>query len=508
MTFGLLVHDPGDDVGVAVRDLKAGEEVGVRTLDAQPAGSVIPVQAVPLGHKVALRDLPAGRPLVKYGRPIGQTVQPIARGMHVHSHNLKSARWARDGGAPSAWSRPETGEAPAGPPVRSGGRAPEDLKFWGYRRADGRFGVRNHVIVLPIDDISNAAALGVAALIPETTALPHPYGRLQFGADLELTFRTLAGAGRNPNVAAAVVIGIEPKWTERVAADIARTGKPVAGFAVERHGDLRTIEMAARKAMEFVQWASELRREPFPVRALRMSTKCGESDTTSGLAANPTVGRSFERLAGAGATLIFGETTEVTGAEDILAYRCIDGEVAGRFMKFFNDYQALVQSRGADLFGSQPTEGNIRGGLTTIEEKALGNIQKIGRCRVTGVLDKAEEPRTPGLHFMDSSSAAAEMVTLCAAAGSVVHFFPTGQGNIVGHPIVPVIKLCGNPLTVSTMAEHIDVDLTGLLRFELDLDGAADRALDMLERTVNGRLTAAEVLRHEEFVLTRLFESA
>jgi (2R)-sulfolactate sulfo-lyase subunit beta len=385
---------------------------------------------------------------------------------------------------------------------------PKDLQLTGYRRPDGRFGVRNHVLIIPVDDLSNAAAEAVAHNVKGTMALPHPYGRLQFGADLELTFRTLAGQGRNPNCAAAVVIGIEPKWTDRVVQEIARTGKPVAGFSIERSGDLKTIEAASRAAKDFVHDASEIRREPFPVSQLTMSCKCGESDTTSGLAANPTVGRSFERLAAAGATLIFGETTEVTGAEDLVMELCETPEIARQFKAAFDDYQALVASQGVSLVGSQPTEGNIRGGLSTIEEKALGNIQKAGRCRVVDFLEPAHEPRKPGLSFMDSSSAAAEMVTLCAAAGAVVHFFPTGQGNVIGNPVIPVIKLSANPLTVATMAEHIDVDLSPMLRFEMNLDQAADAALRMLERTINGRMTGAEVLRHHEFVLTKLYRSA
>ena len=254
--------------------------------------------------------------------------------------------------------------------------------------------------------------------------------------------------------------------------------------------------------------ASEIRREPFPVSQLTMSCKCGESDTTSGLASNPTVGRAFERLAEAGATLIFGETTELTGAEDLVMEQCATPEIAARFKAAFDDYQALVESQGVSLVGSQPTEGNIRGGLTTIEEKALGNIQKAGRCTIVDFLEPAHEPRKPGLSFMDSSSAAAEMVTLCAAAGSVVHFFPTGQGNVIGNPVIPVIKLSANPLTVATMSEHIDVDLSAMLRIEMNLDQAADAALRMLERTINGRLTGAEVLRHNEFVLTKLYRSA
>jgi (2R)-sulfolactate sulfo-lyase subunit beta len=384
----------------------------------------------------------------------------------------------------------------------------QHLKLTGYRRPDGRFGVRNHVLIIPVDDLSNAAAEAVAHNIKGTMALPHPYGRLQFGDDLDLTFRTLAGQGRNPNCAAAIVIGIEPKWTDRIVQEIAKTGKPCAGFSIERFGDLKTIEAASRKAKEFLHDASEIRREPFPVNQLTMSCKCGESDTTSGLAANPTVGRAFDRLADAGATLIFGETTEVTGAEDILMERCASPDVAARFKAAFDDYQTLVESQGVSLVGSQPTEGNIRGGLTTIEEKALGNIQKAGRCTIVDFLEPAHEPRKPGLSFMDSSSAAAEMVTLCAAAGSVVHFFPTGQGNIIGNPVIPVIKLSANPLTVATMSEHIDVDLSAMLRIEMNLDQAGDAALLMLERTINGRLTCAEALGHNEFVLTKLYRSA
>ncbi|HEY7240789.1 MAG TPA: D-galactarate dehydratase, partial [Burkholderiales bacterium] len=211
-----------------------------------------------------------------------------------------------------------------------------------------------------------------------------------------------------------------------------------------------------------------------------------------------------------GCTLVFGETTELTGGEQIVEARCRDDRVRKDFKRVFDRYQEVVQRhKTSDLSDSQPTKGNIAGGLTTIEEKALGNIQKIGRkCLVDGVLDKAEMPSGPGLWFMDSSSAAAEMVTLCAASGYVVHFFPTGQGNVIGNPILPVIKLCANPRTVRTMSEHIDVDVSGLLRKEMSPDQAGDKLLECMFRTANGRLTAAEALGHREFVLTRLYESA
>lgn len=382
--------------------------------------------------------------------------------------------------------------------------------FFGYRRENNRVGVRNHVIILPVDDLSNAACEAVANSIPGTMALPHPYGRLQFGEDLELHFRTLIGTGANPNVAAVVVIGIEDGWTQKVVDGIAATGKPVSGFGIEQHGDHDTIMRASKVAKEYLQWASELRREEAPISELWVSTKCGESDTTSGCGANPTVGNAFDKMYPYGTTLLFGETSEITGGEHLVAERCRNDEVRDRFMFMFNRYQDLIERfKTSDLSDSQPTKGNIEGGLTTIEEKALGNIQKIGKeCMVDGVLDKAEAPTGPGLWFMDSSSAAAEMVTLAAAGGYVVHFFPTGQGNIIGNPILPVIKLCANPRTVRTMSEHVDVDVSGLLRKEMTPSEAGDALLDCMFKTANGRLTSAEALGHREFVLTRLYESA
>ena len=382
--------------------------------------------------------------------------------------------------------------------------------FMGYRRENGRVGVRNHVIILPLDDLSNSACEGVAHNIKGTVAVGHPYGRLQFGADLELHFRTLIGAGCNPNVAAVVVIGIEAEWTNRIVEAIAKTGKPVTGFGIELHGDHDTILRASKVAKEYVQWASELRRVECPISDLWVSTKCGESDTTSGCGSNPTVGSAFDKLEPLGVTLCFGETTEITGGEHIVADRCATPEVRAQFMKMFDRYQEVIERhKTSDLSDSQPTKGNIAGGLTTIEEKALGNIQKIGKkCKVIGVLDKAETPTKPGLWFMDSSSAAAEMVTLCAASGYAVHLFPTGQGNVIGNPIIPVIKLCANPRTVRTMSEHVDYDCTGLLQREKNLDQTGDELIEVLLRTCNGRLTAAEALGHNEFVMTRLYESA
>ncbi len=383
-------------------------------------------------------------------------------------------------------------------------------KVHAYRRENGRVGIRNHVVILPLDDLSNSACMKVAHNVSGCKAIPHAYGRLQFGKDLELFFRTIIGTGANPNVAAVVVIGIEPEWTQRIVEGIAATGKPVSGFSIERFGEFKTVEMASWKAKEYMHWASELRREECDLQDVWVSVKCGESDTTSGLASNPTVGNAIDKLVEMGATCCFGETSEITGAELVCKKRAASPEIGEAFMRVWQAYEDMIQANKTDdLSGSQPTKGNIRGGLTTIEEKAFGNLQKIGKkARYVGVLDKAESPKGPGLWYMDTSSAAAEAVTLWAAAGFVAHFFPTGQGNIIGNPILPTIKLTANPLTAKTMNEHIDYDCSAILRGEMTLDQSGDNLIQMLTRTCNGRLTAQEVLGHEEFVLTKLYESA
>ena len=394
-------------------------------------------------------------------------------------------------------------------------RASADYKnasFTGWKRENGRVGVRNHVVLLPLDDLSNAACEAVANNVKGAMALPHAYGRLQFGEDLELFFRTLIGIGSNPNVAAAVVIGIEDGWTGRVVDGIAKTGKPVVGFGIEGHGDIATIAKASYQAKRLVQWASELKRTEHPISDLWISTKCGESDTTTGLSSCPTVGNMYDKLIPQGIYGVFGETSEITGAEHLCRERAASPEIGEKWFKMWKAYQddVIEAHKTNDLSDSQPTKGNIVGGLTTIEEKAFGNLEKIGRkCRYIDALEPAETPaKGPGLYYMDSSSAAAECVTLMAAGGYVVHTFPTGQGNVIGNPILPVIKISGNPKTVRTMGEHIDVDVTGVLRREMTLDQAGDALIDMIARTCNGRLTAAESLGHREFVITKLYRSA
>ena len=383
--------------------------------------------------------------------------------------------------------------------------------FLGYKRENGRTGTRNYVIILPVDDISNACAEAIANNIKGSIAIPHAYGRLQFGKDLELFFRTIIGTGKNPNVAAAIVVGIEPKWTKKVVDEIAKTGKPVEGFSIEGTGDITTTMKASKKAQEFVQWASEKQREECPLSDLWISVKCGESDTTSGLASNPTVGNLMDKLEPLGVHLRFGETSEITGAEIVCSTRAKDEKAKKKFLDTWNNYNNFIlDNKTDDLSESQPTAGNIAGGLTTIEEKAFGNLQKIGKkVKYIDVLEPGEEPtKGAGLYFMDTSSAAAECLTLQAAAGFNIHLFPTGQGNIIGNAIEPVIKLTANPKTAKLMSEHIDLDVSKILKREMNLDQAGDALIETTLKVANGRLTCAEALGHKEFVITKLYRSA
>jgi len=381
------------------------------------------------------------------------------------------------------------------------------MEFYGYAREDGTVGVRNHVALISVDALANRTVEGISKLVKNTVPITHPYGRLQFGEDLDLTFRTLIGTGSNPNVAAALIVGLEPSWTSIVAEGVSRSKKPVESVTIIGNGDHKALEKGARIAQRMVSEASEIRREPFHLSNIVVSIKCGASDTTSGMASNPAVGRAVDRIIDEGGTVIFGETSELAGAEHILARRAVNEEVREAFLKTVKDYIDFAVSKGVDILGSQPTAENIAGGLSTIEEKALGNIQKTGTKPIQGVLKPAERPKGRGLWFMDTSASAQEAVTLFAAAGAVVHLFPTGQGNVVGHPIEPVIKITANEITAERMPENIDVDVSDILRGKMSYDEAGELILDALLKTASGKLPSAEILGHNEFALTRFWKS-
>ncbi|MGY2492934.1 UxaA family hydrolase, partial [Cupriavidus sp. CP313] len=350
--------------------------------------------------------------------------------------------------------------------------------FLGYRRENGAVGVRNWVAVLSVMDncnpVTRTIARTVGGCIPVTTL----FVRGQFGPDLDFAYETLAALGRNPNIAAVLLVGLEEASTEEVARRIRATGKPVERVHLQPHGTVQCIADGTRKAARLVLDASRARRVPCPVSALTIGVECGGSDTTSGLSCNPTIGRLADRVIAEGGTVIISETSEFIGAEHLFAERAVDDTVRDAFVSAVRGMENLAVARGVDMRESQPSPDNKRGGLTTVEEKALGAMAKAGKNPLVGVLRYGQAPQKPGLHFMDAPSAAVENLTALAAGGAQLTFFGTGVGNPIGSMVAPTVKVCGNVNTLQSMADNIDFDASGILQRGEKIAELGDRLYD------------------------------
>jgi len=379
---------------------------------------------------------------------------------------------------------------------------PASATFLGYRRDNGRVGIRNHVLVLPVDAAASVAAQAVGRAVHGAVALSHQAGPGLYGADLDLFLRTLIGLGVNANVAAVVVVGANAEQTKWLVDRIAVSGKPVVGFAIQTFGDRNTVLRASRAAAEFVQWASEQQREVVPLSELWVSVSIGDPAPESGSGYQPTaavVGEVMDGLYAQGATLGAGETASLDGYESDAAFRCRDDATRERLHEVLGRYRDLHQGRRsiADAPAGWP------------EAVATAGIGRIGTSTsIDGILDKAQVPPHAGLWFVDTPSAPAEALTLFAAAGYVLHIFPTDSGNPIGNPVLPVLKVSANTATLQDLAEHLDEDISPSTDGEYGGDTSSARLSALVLRTINGRLVAAEVTGHQEFALTRLYESA
>ncbi len=379
--------------------------------------------------------------------------------------------------------------------------------FMGYRRPDGTVGIRNHLLIIPTSSHANQAAQRIARLVGGAVALQHPHGTHQLGADLEQTFQVLVGTGAHPNVGAAVVVGLgfEGIDPEELAAEIQRSGRPVAAVSADRvGGTVRAIEQGTELARQLRQLLEGAQREPVPVSELILGTNCGGSDTTSGMAANPALGACVDLLIEAGGTAILSETTELIGAEHILAERCISPEVRARLLGIIERFEKAVWAMGHDMLGGNPSPGNIAGGLTTIEEKSLGCIAKGGTTPVMGVVDYAERPGGRGLWVMDTPGNDIESVSGMVAGGCQVVIFTTGRGTPTGNPVAPVIKVTANPRTAQRMRDNIDLDLSPILSGEKSVAEMGAELYDLMLAVADGQETKAEILGHREFSINRI----
>jgi altronate dehydratase large subunit len=385
---------------------------------------------------------------------------------------------------------------------------PRGPAFLGYLRPDGRVGVRNHVLVVPTVICSALVSERIAASIaPVGAALPHLAGCGQLGPDLTNTHDTLAAYCEHPNVAAVIVValGCEQVIAERLAETARRAGKPAEIIAIQAEGGtVRATARGIEVARRFAEATARADRAWFDVSSLVLSVKCGGSDYTSGLASNPAVGRVADRIADLGGAVVLGEIAEIMGAEHLLADRASSRDAAAHLLRVVNRVEMEAMALGLDIRGTQPSPGNIRGGLTTIEEKSLGATHKAGeRTRLEAVVGYSARITSKGLTVMDTPGLDVESVTGMVGGGAQIVLFTTGLGTPTGNPIAPVIKITGNPRTAVSMADNIDVDVSGVMNEVESLDAAADRLLTELLSVCSGTPTAAERLGHREFAIHR-----
>jgi altronate dehydratase large subunit len=379
--------------------------------------------------------------------------------------------------------------------------------FQGFRRPDGRVGVRNHVLVVPTVVCAAVVTERIAAAVPGAVALPHLAGCGQLGPDMQVTHDTLAAYCQHPNIGAVVVValGCEQVVAQMLAESARAAGKPSAIVSIQGEGGTpRAIARGTTLASGFAVDLDRTSREWCGIDDLILSLKCGGSDYTSGLAANPALGRVADRLNALGGSTVLGEIAEIMGAEQLLAARATQPEVASRLLRVVNRVESEVMALGLDIRGTQPAPGNIRGGLTTIEEKSLGATHKGGeRTPLADVVPYSGRITRKGLTVMDTPGLDVESVTGMVGGGAQAVVFTTGLGTPTGNPIAPVIKITGNARTAVSMRDNIDLDVSGVLDARETLDEAAVRLFDEVLAVCSGRQTAAERLGFREFAIHR-----
>lgn len=381
-----------------------------------------------------------------------------------------------------------------------------DPVFSGFRRPSGGPGARNHLAVISVMDNTNPIVRRICSLRKDLVGVNTSFGRALYDDDQNQHFRVMGHLAGHPNVGAAIVIGLEPKTSGAIAEVAAKASPWMPLEIVTVHETGGTLKMTSR-AMELIDklWRhlSTARREPCELGEITLGTECGGSDTTSGLVSNPVTGMVADRVIDEGGTVIFSETLEIVGAEHLLARRAADTKTRRRILACVKRTLDYAESLGVDLIGSNPTDDNMAGGLSSIEEKSLGAVKKGGSRPIVEVIGVGERPARRGTVFADAPCGGVENITSLASSGAQAIIFSTGIGNPVGHPISPTIKVTGNPRTAAHMAENIDVDLRGVMEGGMSYDEAAERLLGELMDVLSGKLTTSELLGETEVTVSR-----
>lgn len=382
------------------------------------------------------------------------------------------------------------------------------MTFLGYRRPDGRVGVRNKIFVLPASVCASDTTRIIASQIEGAVTFNNQNGCSQVAGDQQLTMDVMAGMAANPNVYGIIVVslGCENCQMDLVVDAIReRTNKPMETFIIQENGGtISTIEKAVRAGRKMAQEASKLQREEFPMSELIIGTECGGSDPTSGLASNVLIGELSDRMVELGGTSILSETTEFIGAEHILAKRGKTPEISERIYEIVHRYEKALQLVGEEVRDGNPSPGNIKGGLTTLEEKSLGCIHKGGHTEVTAVYDYGKQVSEKGLVIMDTPGNDPSSVAGMVAGGAQVIAFSTGRGTPTGNPISPVIKITGNKITFANMSDNIDVDASPVIYGPETLKELGDKLLEEVREVASGKQTKAETLGYTEMAIARL----
>lgn len=384
------------------------------------------------------------------------------------------------------------------------------MKINAYKRVDGKYGIRNKVIILSTVGCANETAKLISSQVKDTVCITNSKGCGQIGKGIEIMRRTLIGLSLNPNVYGTIIVGLgcETVQPHKLLEDIKKAGsKPIEAIIIqEEGGTVNAIQKGVKIARKMVEDMSKVEREEVDISNIVLATNCGGSDATSGISANIALGRCSDIVVEKGGTVLLGETTELIGTEHILAGRAKDNKVKNDILKIVNDLENEFTTLGIDVRGSNPSPGNIKGGLSTLEEKALGGISKGGTSKINQVVSYGEIPKEKGLIIMDTPGYDIESLTGMAAGGAQACIFTTGRGTPIGNPIMPVIKITGNKNTYENMNDNMDMDVSSIIYSNESVNSCGERILNELIQVCNGKLTKAEVYGFSEISIYRTQE--
>ena len=487
MRINALMMDITDNVVTTITEIHKGEQIIFRKGDELV--SLEAAEEIPYCHKAAVRPIAKGEAVIKYGESLGETSEEIPQGGWVAHHNLFSV--PRDYDSELADENfVMCAKQSAGDPEK------KPFQFWGYRRKEGRPGIRNHILILPTCACGSESCRIVASQVRGAVNIIFNTGCSDVHANTDMSQKVLTGFACNPNVYGVVIIGLgcETVGHEQLKKKIqAMTSKPVVSFGIQDEGGtLKTIEKAVRAARDMAMEAGMQQKELFDVSELFIGIECGGSDATSGIASNPSVGEMSDILVDLGATVMISESIEWIGGEHVLAKRAANREIHDQIIEVCRAYEEHLKAAGQDCRAGQPTPGNKAGGLSTLDEKSLGCIRKGGTRPVNEVLEQAARPTKKGAIVMDTAGYDISSVTSMVASGCQAVVFTTGRGPPTGHAIAPVLKVTANERTYQKMEDNMDVDLSAVVRGEKTYMEMGSQLVDTVEQIANGRMTKAE----------------